>query len=178
MRFWSGEPGLAGDELEGEGNLLKNTGLPAASGETEEGVGRNDTGVLRDLGKTSFSGNKSMRGVDGRGLIFASFFTSSLLRPGRNLRFEAVLCADDGTRGLRSRGSPLPPGPLLGLLLGLLPGLSMFLFSLSSAHSSAASKYAGENDGLVLSWPLLVSLTSCRDPSTITARFPGPCLPL
>jgi hypothetical protein len=130
-------------------------------------VGRNDAGVLRD-GKTSFSGNKSMRGVVGRGLPLAKmsrfFFTSSFVRLlGR--RFEAVLCAnsDGATAGRR----------LLGLEFA---APSSCLFSRSSAHSSAASKYAGERDGLVFRPPLLVSPT-CSNPSAITARLPATCLP-
>lgn len=160
-------------------------GLTAVSSEREEGVGRKDAGVLRD-GKTSFSGKKSTGGAVGPGLLLvlhrADRFTrtSSFLRLGRTL--GALLCVNTAT------------GAATGLVRAL--GFSCFFWccgrstsmsmskstcrfsrSLSSAHSSAASKYAGEKEGLVFKPPLLVSPT-CSDPSAFAARLPGTSLPL
>jgi hypothetical protein len=138
----------------------------AVSSEMEDGVGRKDAGVLRD-GKTSFSDNKCMRGAVGPALLpFGSLFTSSFARLGRKLVEAAVFCTNAANRtggGLLQAADPMSPS-------------SMFLFSPSSAHSSAASKYAGENDGLVCRAPLLVSPT-CSDRSTFTARLPATFLP-
>lgn len=153
----------------------ENTGFAAASSEMEESGGRKDAGVLRD-GKTSFSGNKSMRGA-AVGLSLPSavwdllflFTSSSFIRLGRN--FEAGLCAN---RAGAAKGflAALDLLTAPGLLLGML----MLRFSLSSAHSNAASRYAGEKDGLVFRPTPSVSPV-CSDLSMISARLPATPLP-
>jgi hypothetical protein len=146
------------------------TGLAAESSEMEEGVGRKDAGVLRD-GKTSFSGKEGLAAAAvaaGSGAL--QLFTSSMARLGPGCA-AAVFRAN-------SRRWPLTlVSVLLTLLLRLLRLLTLAK-SPSSAHSSAASKYAGDHDGLVFRPPSLLVSPTCSDPSTITARLPATFLSL
>ncbi len=126
---------------------------------------------------------------DDVGVCLANGFTSSVRRLSR--RFGAVLwvSAVGATPGKGLRAPRAPPGlqrfcakwskssERVSLSLSLSAPWRWFLPS--SAHSSAASRYAGEKDGLVFSErpPLLLASPTCSVPSTITARLAAPVLP-